>query len=214
MRWAITLPGILFCWLRAFAWQAAIPPLPPTPKHPVVNEYHGVQVTDNYRWLEDGGNPAVIAWSKAEDQHSRAILDALPMRAEIQQFLKQLDAASSPSFFELQLWNGILFAMYWEPGQQQPMVVTLRSPDDLGSKHVVVDPTKIDATNSTAIQFYVPSCDGSKVAVSSQVLAHVRALRALANTFRAGSVDELLAAAAVSLAYTEPLHVDAAPTTP
>ena len=44
--------------------------------------------------------------------------------------------------------------------------MTLKSPDDLASKHVVVDPTQIDKTNSTAIQFYVPSQDGSKVAVS------------------------------------------------
>jgi len=166
MRRVCTLLAFLLYSLRAFAWQTAVPPLPPTLKRPVVDEYHGVRVTDNYRWLENGSNPEVIAWTKAEDQHSRALLDALPMHAAIQQFLKQLDAASSPSFYDLQLWNGTLFAMNWEPGKQQPMLVTLRSPDELASKHVVLDPTKLDSTNSTAIQFYVPSYDSSKVAVS------------------------------------------------
>ncbi|HXZ32950.1 MAG TPA: prolyl oligopeptidase family serine peptidase [Terriglobales bacterium] len=151
---------------HAFAWQAALPSLPTTPKHPVVDEYHGVKVTDNYRWLEDGKNPEVISWTNSENEHSRAILDALPTHAAIQQFLKQLDAASSPSFYDLQLWAGTLFAMNWQPGKQQPMLVTLRSPEELSSKHVVLDPAQLDSTNSTAIQFYVPSHDASKVAVS------------------------------------------------
>ncbi|MGA2902843.1 MAG: prolyl oligopeptidase family serine peptidase, partial [Candidatus Korobacteraceae bacterium] len=60
----------------------------------------------------------------------------------------------------------VLFAMNAQPHKQQDMLVTLRSPDDVASKHVVLDPMQIDATNSTAIQFYVPSQDGSKVAVS------------------------------------------------
>jgi prolyl oligopeptidase len=90
----------------------------------------------------------------------------LPIHAEIQQFLKQLDDARSPSFHDLELRGGVLFAMNSQPHQQQDMLVTLRSPDDLASKHVVLDPMQIDATNSTAIQFYVPSNDAGKVAVS------------------------------------------------
>ena len=143
-----------------------IPPLPNTPKHPVVDEYNGVKVTDDYRWLEDGKSPQVIAWTKAESAHARAILDALPIRNQIRDFLKKLDETSSPAFYALEMRGGILFAINYEPGKQQGMLVTLRSPDDLASKHVVLDPTQIDATGSTAIQFYAPSQDGSKVAVS------------------------------------------------
>lgn len=143
-----------------------IPPLPNTPKHPVVDEYHGVKVTDEYRWLEDGKSPQVIAWSKAENAHARAILDTLPIRNQIRNFLKKLDETSSPAFYALEMRGATLFAMNWEPGKQQGVLVTLRSPDDPESKHVVLDPMQIDATGSTAIQFYVPSQDGSKVAVS------------------------------------------------
>lgn len=167
MRWVRSLLlALLVCSIDALAWQAAVPPLPATPKRPVVDEYNGVKVTDNYRWLEDGKNPEVIAWTKAENAHSRAVLDPLPMHAAIQQFLKQLDAASSPSFYDLQLRGGTLFAMNWEPGKQQPMLVRLGSTDELSSKLVVLDPTRLDSTNSTAIQFYLPSSDASKVAVS------------------------------------------------
>jgi len=145
----------------------SIPPLPKTPKHPVVDEYHGVKVTDDYRWLEDGKSPQVIAWTQAENAHARAILDALPIRAQIQAFFKKLDEAYTPAGYALQMRGATLFAMNWPPGKQQGILVTLRSPDDgLASAHVVLDPAQVDATGSTAIQFYVPSPDGSKVAVS------------------------------------------------
>jgi prolyl oligopeptidase len=152
--------------LCASAWQAAVPALPVPPQRPVADTYQGVKVTDNYRWLEDGANPEVKAWTNAENQRSRAMLDGLAMHDVIQQFLKQLDAARSPSFYDLKLAGGILFAMNFEPRQQQPMLVTLRSPDDLASKHVVLDTASLDRTNSTAIQFFVPSYDATKVAVS------------------------------------------------
>jgi prolyl oligopeptidase len=160
------LPVVLLFALVAAGWQLAAPPLPATPKHPVEDEYHGVKVTDDYRWLEDGKSPEVIAWTQAEDAHARAILDALPIHAEIQQFLRKLGDASSPNFYDLELRRGILFAMNSQPHKQQDMLVTLRSPDDLASKHVVLDPMQIDSANSTAIQFYVPSNDANKVAVS------------------------------------------------
>ncbi len=164
-RRRVLLAALLFLPAFALAWQT-IPPLPSTPKHPVVDDYNGVKVTDDYRWLEDSKSPAVVAWTQAENAHARAILDALPIRNQIQAFLKKLDETSSPGFGGLAIRGGVLFAFYYEPGKQQGILVTLRSPDDLASKHVVLDPAQIDATGSTAIQFYVPSQDGSKVAVS------------------------------------------------
>ena len=162
LSWAV----VFLFTIAALAWQTAVPALPATPKHPVADDYHGVRVTDDYRWLENGESPEVIAWTQAENAHARVMLDPLPMHAEIEQFLKVLDKSSSPSYYDLNIRGRVLFAMNIQSGKQQPMLVTLSSPDDLASRHVVLDPTHIDATNSTAIQFYVPSQDGSKVAVS------------------------------------------------
>jgi hypothetical protein len=50
--------------------------VPPTEKKPVTDEYHGVQVVDEYRWLEDGDSAAVKAWTAAQNQYSRAWLDS------------------------------------------------------------------------------------------------------------------------------------------
>ena len=64
--------GLIFACVCVAGQQSAVAPLPPTPKQPVVDEYHGVKVTDNYRWFEDGRNPRVIAWTQAEDRHADA----------------------------------------------------------------------------------------------------------------------------------------------
>lgn len=148
------------------AWQLEVPQLALTDKRSVGDVYHGVKVTEDYRWLEDGKNPEVIAWSNAQDKHARALLDPLPLHAEIEQFLKRLYNERSPSFYDLKNQHGLLFAMNSQPGQQQDVLVTLRSPNELASKRVVVDPNQIDPSYSTAIQFFIPSIDGSKVAVS------------------------------------------------
>src|SRR5271165_3263019 len=48
---------------------------PPTPARPVVDLVHGVQLTDPYRWLEDGNDPEVQAWTKRQHQATRSWLD-------------------------------------------------------------------------------------------------------------------------------------------
>jgi len=157
---------VLFSCVAIAAQENEVPPLPATPKQPVVDEYHGVKVADDYRWLEEDKSPQVIAWTSAQDKHARAMLDPLPLHAALYQFMKKLNDERSPSYYGLERRGGVIFAMTSQPGKQQDMLVTLRSADDPGSKHVVLDPSQVDPTNSTAIQFFEPSLDGSKVAVS------------------------------------------------
>jgi prolyl oligopeptidase len=53
---------------------------PATPKKPVTDVFHGVVVTDDYRWLENYSDPAVRAWSDAQNRYARQYLDALAPR--------------------------------------------------------------------------------------------------------------------------------------
>src|SRR4051812_7027748 len=53
---------------------------PPTDKKPVTDEYHGVKVVDDYRWLETAGTPEVKVWTEAQNRRTRAYLDAVPER--------------------------------------------------------------------------------------------------------------------------------------
>ena len=56
-------------------------PTPATPKKPASYALHGVTIEDPYLWLEKGDDPAVKAWTKAQERATRAVLDDLPQRA-------------------------------------------------------------------------------------------------------------------------------------
>jgi prolyl oligopeptidase len=132
----------------------------------VVDQYHGVKVTDDYRWLENWSDPAVKQWSAAQNRRTRNYLDRLPVRATIKQRLQHLFAGSSAKYYDLQYRGGMIFAMKSQPPKQQAMLVTLRSAEDLAGERTVVDPNLMSATGSIAIDFYSPSVDGKLVAVS------------------------------------------------
>jgi prolyl oligopeptidase len=137
-----------------------------TPKKPVTDDYHGVKVEDNYQWLEKDDDPAVKAWSNAQNQKTRAYIDKLPDRAALEKQLTEWFAKTSPSYSGLVSRPGILFAMKFQPPKQQPMLVTLTSADDLKSEKIVLDPNALDSKGTTAIDWFEPSRDGKYVAVS------------------------------------------------
>src|SRR5262245_55569675 len=143
---------------------------PQTPKKPVTDEYHGVKVTDDYRWLEDWADPGVQKWSEAQNSYARSILDRLPAVEAIRKRVTDLRGAPQPDYGSLAFSGGMLFAMKNQPPRQQPLLVVLKpggeSGVDLSSEKVVVDPNQIDREGHTSMDFYVPSLDGRLVAVS------------------------------------------------
>jgi prolyl oligopeptidase len=141
-------------------------PVNETPKKPVTDEYQGVKVQDDYQWLEKDDDPAVKAWSDAQNQRTRKYLDKLPDRAAIEKQLTDWYAKTSPSYSGIVSRPGTLFAFKFQPPKQQQMLVTLSSADDLKSEKVVIDPNKLDPTGKTAIDWFVPSHDGKYVAMS------------------------------------------------
>src|SRR5215467_9590556 len=128
-------PFILTCLLTfsALAQNPVIPAPPDAPKKPVTDEYHGVKVTDDYRWLENWDDPGVKQWSAAENARTRDYFDHLPDRLVIKEQLKKLIAARSASFYDLHFRAGMLFAERYQPPQQQPVLVALSSVDDPAS---------------------------------------------------------------------------------
>jgi len=139
---------------------------PQTPKKPVSDEYHGTTVEDPYQWLEKDDDTEVKAWSDAQNQRTRDYLDKLPDRAAIEKQLTEWYAKTSPSYSSLVSRPGILFAMKFQPPKQQPLLVTLASADDPKLEKVVLDPNALDTKGTTAIDWFVPSRDGKRVAVS------------------------------------------------
>ena len=153
------------CGVLGAAFVLAAQP-PATPKRPVTDVYHGVKVVDDYRWLEDFNDPAVREWADAQTVYARSYLDAVPARMALYEQLKRLLSYPSPAYYGLAYRGDVLFAMKSQPPKEQPFLITLESPDKPASERVMVDPNRLDARGTTAIDFYVPSTDGKLVAVS------------------------------------------------
>jgi prolyl oligopeptidase len=161
----VFLCALLFT-IPTFAQSPAVAAPPETPKRPVTDEYQGVKVIDDYRWLENWDDPEVKQWSAAENARSRAYLDHLPSRSAIKDRLHQLISASSDAYYDLQFRGGTLFALKFQPTAQQPMLVAMRSADDPSSAKVIFDPNTASGKGSIAMDFYVPSLDGKYVALA------------------------------------------------
>ncbi|MGZ3443778.1 MAG: prolyl oligopeptidase family serine peptidase, partial [Polyangia bacterium] len=151
-----------------FAHVAAageLAPAPATPKHPVANDYGGVKINDDYQWLEDSKDPAVHAWADAQNQRARAFLSTLPSAGAIHDRVAALMKSRSPMWQSLSWRGGQLFALKVQPPKQQPFLVVRSSPTG-GTERVLLDPMVLDPSGHTAIDWYVPSLDGKRVAVS------------------------------------------------
>src|SRR5438105_3471350 len=55
-----------------------------------VDSYHGVKVSDPYRWLEDDRSEETGRWVKAENEVTFSYLDKIPYRAQVMKRLEQL----------------------------------------------------------------------------------------------------------------------------
>lgn len=143
-----------------------VPELPETPIIPVTDVYHGVEVVDNYRWLENGDDPAVCNWSEAQDAYTHRVLDDIPVREAIAKRLHELYNESSPEYYWFQHKSGEFFALKDQPPLDQPLLVKLESLHDLSTEQVILNVNQLDTTGLTTIDFYVVSPDARLVAVS------------------------------------------------
>ena len=127
--------------------------------------YFGITVSDDFTWLENAGDPVTRAWLAAENAYSRRYLDAMPARAALRQRLQTLIGSTSNAYSALIERGGVVFALKTAPPLQRPILVALRSADDVASERVVFDPNEAAPDGSLAIDFFRPSQDGRRVAV-------------------------------------------------
>jgi prolyl oligopeptidase len=157
-RFSLRTFVLLAGWLVAAGLLCAEPPR--TAKKAVSDEYHGVKVLDEYRWLEDAGDPDVRRWMLDQNRHSRGVLDRLPSRGAIAARLKQLHKTEGYHYSKLTYHQGKIYA------QSGGAVVVIKDLADTDSELLVVDPEDVTGSKTADIDFYVLSPDGKKVAVS------------------------------------------------
>jgi prolyl oligopeptidase len=150
--------------------------VPDTPRILVCDTYHGVTVTEEYRWLEDAGSEQTKTWTAAQNARTRAFLESLPSYGAIRRRAHELlltesvawgRRASQGTGFEGPRKAGTeYFLLQRTPPKQQAALVALADLDDPSGARVAVDPNAVDETGATTIDWFVPSPDGRLLAVS------------------------------------------------
>jgi prolyl oligopeptidase len=154
LRW----PALSLAALAALA--ACVPteklPAPPaTRTEPVVTNYHGVRVTDPYRWLDSAASPEVRSWIDAQNAHTDSVIGRFPEGPVLNQRVREL-LTTSPEQYAPHLVGGTLFFLRETPPQAQAVLVAQAWPD--GRPRVLVDPNRRDGR--TAIAGFWPSPRG------------------------------------------------------
>lgn len=137
-------------------------PAPATRREVVSERIHGHQVADPYRWLEDGTSPEVGAWIDAQNAWVAKNLGAVPGRSDLARELSRRLSIGSVSLPALRRHQGRLrlFFLRREPGQEQPVLYVRDGIS--GTDRALFDPK--DDPPSAALDWYVPSSDGTLVA--------------------------------------------------
>ena len=170
MKFAVAF-RIPFCSALAFTliplqgFPATLPVVE-TARKPVTDTYRGTRVTEDYQWLEDAGSPAVREWTRKQNERTRKYFDGLPFRERIARQLLQLRSQESARYSGLTEKKGRIFALRFKPPAQQPVLVGISSLESTDALKVVFDPNLYNTNGTTAIDWYLPSGDGSKVAIS------------------------------------------------
>jgi prolyl oligopeptidase len=165
---------LLFRATLALAAVAAIASLshaepmtyPETRRGDQVDTYHGEQVADPYRWLEDDARTSkeVADWVAAENEVTRKFLDAIPEREE---FRKRLS----------ELWNYERYSAPWKMGERyfylkndglQNQAVLYWSETYDGDGKVLLDPNAWAADGTIALGQAEVSDDGRLLAYAKQ----------------------------------------------
>ena len=130
-------------------------------------DFFGIAVADDFTWLENGADPITRSWVAAENAYSRRYLDAMPARTALRQRLQSLLGSTTNGYASVVERGGLVFALKTAPPLQRPVLVVLKSVDDVASERVVFDPNQATPDGSLAIEFFRPSLDGRKVAVAT-----------------------------------------------
>jgi prolyl oligopeptidase len=132
---------------------------PPTPLHDVVDTYHGRQVHDPYRWLEQAEAPAVKEWIDAQNGYTDAVMTRFAGAPALVKRVGEL-ALTSTQRSSPEIAGSTLFYLRETPPQPQAVLVAEGWPR--GESKVLVDTNA--ANGNVAIVDFWPSPDGRRVA--------------------------------------------------
>ena len=133
---------------------------PTTRKIDQTDDYHGVKVSDPYRWLENPDSEETQAWVEAQNAVTFAYLNEIPAREKIKQRLTQLWDYEK---YGIPFKEGDRYFYYKNDGlQNQSVLYTLTSLD--GEPKVLIDPNTLSEDGTVALGGIAISEDGKLMA--------------------------------------------------
>ena len=129
---------------------------PQTRKVNQVDQYHGVSVSDPYRWLEDDNSADTKAWVKAQNEVSFGYLEKLPLR---ESFKKRIEVLTDYEKRSAPTRRGEWFYFYKNSGLQNQSVL-YRQKGLTGTPEEVLDPNKLSADATTRLTVFSLNKDG------------------------------------------------------
>jgi len=144
---------------------ATAPQYPSTRRVDVVDEYHGTQVADPYRWLEATDSPETRKWVETQNALAQPWLESIPHREWLRKRLTQLwsyERFGNPKKLVPLEAGGRYFYLRNDGTQNQSV---LHVADSLGAAgRALVDPNTLRKDATDAIDDFEPSPDGEVVA--------------------------------------------------
>lgn len=133
---------------------------PETQKVNQIDIYHGVEVADPYRWLEDPDSAETKAWVEAQNQVTFSYLSQIPQREEIKHRLTQVWDYEK---YGIPFKRGDRYFYYKNDGlQNQSVLYVLNSLDD--EPRVLIDPNLLSADGTVSLSGVAISKDGNLMA--------------------------------------------------
>ena len=128
-----------------------------------VDDYHGEQIADPYRWLETTTDPETVSWIRAENDLTDSFLAAVPACESIREQLTGLwDYPRAGVPFE----RGGRWFQSRNPGlAAQPVLYLMDQPGETG--RVLLDPNTRSAAGTTAVSAVSVSDDGTLLAYAT-----------------------------------------------
>lgn len=134
---------------------------PKTAKKPIVDDYFGTKITDNYRWLEDDKSTETENWVKAENDVTFNYLSKIPYREQLKDRLSELwnyEKLGTP------FKEGDYTYFYKNDGLQNQSVLYRKGAQ--GNEEVFLNPNTFSKDGTTSLGSVSFTKDGSIVAYS------------------------------------------------
>jgi len=147
-----------------------LPPPPIVEPNPVIDNYFGTKVIDDYRWLEDAKSPETRTFIDEENVYTTRYLKQAPIRNQI---LDDLDPLEHTSRWSIPIQRaGNYFFMKRLAGEEQASIYMRRGSTGAAPKNQsgaakderLVDPAAFSRDPNTSVRLADVSYDGSLVA--------------------------------------------------